>query len=268
MHPQLDAVLSRPFPATICIDGTTNGFKFPLDPSDTSKGFRFLAGLKKRLWFRFWKEHPVKKRKIPKAGWIRWPSCRKDGNDADTALDEAIRTGVAPKPRNDGCRYALSVWNHWREMGHTPVLSQLPVVFMNKGKTSTRLCTAGDYFTTWRNPYSQATELWLWELKTGWPMVPKKPHIMSPPLAYVDLLPWNRWHLQLMYTRLAYLKEMGIVVNQSRVIHSWKVTVNEGEESVGTDAGTLIRWVTKDYPPPDWVREIGDDEEGDIYYEL
>lgn len=258
LHPQLDAVLKRPFVSTICIDGNIRGFKYPLDANDMSRGFALMKGLKKQMARRFWREHPEVKRKRPKKGWKLWPSDNELGSRADREIENAIAYETVPV-----FPYAVAVLDYWRERGHRPVLAQLPVIMMNRSKTSTRVCTAGDYFTLWLNPENGEEELWLWELKTGWPHVPRKPHIMSHPLAYVDLTPFNKWHLQLLYTKLAYEKEMGMKIDQSRVIHCWKKTVKQGD-TTDVEVDTF-KWVTKELPPPDWVQELDEDE---IYYAL
>ena len=217
IHPELDAQLAKPFLATIYID-TAHGFRFPLGPGAGADAI--MEGLHKRMLNRYFRGVRLPEMRMSDSSSFRLPSSKLDGARADRVLEECIRTGKAPPgPGQRGCSdYATAVWQWWRDHGHVPVLAQLPVIL---GRFN--VATAGDYFTIHRCPITQKCTLWLWELKTGWPVVPKKPGIMAPPLAAVWLTPENRWQLQVLLTRLAYERELGIHIDGgARVIHVWK----------------------------------------------
>lgn len=189
IHPEIDKQLAKPFLSSVYID-PLHGFRFPCGEGVQDA---IMEGLHKRMRNRYFRGHKLPAIRRVTEGMLRLPSSKADGSRADDVLEECIRTGQAPPPPGKrGCsEYATAVWNWWREHHHRPVLAQLPVIL-----PKFNVATAGDYFTIHTCPYTKRETLWLWELKTGWPVIPREPDIMSPPLAAIWLTPENRYHLQ------------------------------------------------------------------------
>ncbi len=217
IHPALEAQLAKPFLATIFIDKETSCFRFPVEGRDTP---HTLGGLHVRMRQKFFKGKELPRRIMKKGKEARrLPSSKVDGSRADRALEKAIKTGVAPPATS---KYAAGVWKWWADNGHRPVLAQLPVILVKQN-----IATAGDYFTVHTDEVTGEQRLHLWELKTGWPYVYKKKNLaeadtMSAPLDHIWMTPWNRWQLQVLITRMAYERELGLVIDGgAHVIHAW-----------------------------------------------
>lgn len=187
-------------------------------------------------------------------------SSLKLGKAVERAIDKAVFNNNGKKPRKMHAlaRKVLDVWEE--ELGHDVQVAQLPVVI-----TGGRCCTQGDYFTVDR----ETGELWLWELKTGWPVIPRKPvnflNLRLSPSSNsgkkkrkrttgIPCTPFNKWELQRLITHMAYEKEMGMKIARSRVIHVWK-------EHVTTPFNPKGSWVAKHriHEPSEWANQLGDD---------
>ena len=254
LHPELDLVLGRPFVERICIvDGAIS---YPLDAG----GYARVEGLHRRMRQRFFRGKPLPKINIQKRDTHgnlpkRLGSSKDEGNRADAVLEEAIRTGVPPPgPRKTGSSpYATAAWNYWMDHGHIPVLAQLPVII-----TNANVGTLGDYFTVWCNPRNGEMELCLWELKTGWPVqiAERQQEIMDPPLAHVPLTAINRWHLQVLITKMAYEREMKMRIPKARVLHVYK---ERGDPVPGQKDQSLqytckaVSYEPSQLTPPSWT---------------
>ena len=193
-HPQLTAVLERPFLSTVFFDPVYKCFGYPVPGRDRP---HILGGLHKRMKTKFFNGVEMPRREFKKGTKPRRiGSSKGDGSKADKELELAIGAGQFKARDNDG-PYSYAVWKHWESIGHVPIAAQLPVVL-----PGANLCTAGDYFTI----CTEDGTLHLWELKTGWPVDCKKVRIFEAPLDLVWDLPRNRWQLQVELTRLAYEK--------------------------------------------------------------
>lgn len=204
--PALDEQLAKPFLQQVRIDPSTGCIRCPA--SDTPMG-----GLHRCMRQRFFRNQAPPEYAVRSGTPLRKCSSKQEGSRADAALDAAIESGQAPPDagRRGASIYASGVWQWWRENGHRPVLSQLPVVIPHAW-----VATAGDYFTVHTCPLTGTETLWLWELKTGWPQTQKSPNAMSAPLDHVWITPDNRWLLQLCLTREAYRRELKLEVPLSR----------------------------------------------------
>jgi hypothetical protein len=91
------------------------------------------------------------------------------------------------------------------------------------------LATAGDYFAV----HEATGDLVLIELKCGFPtedhVIRDMPgndandaKVMNPPLAHVPLTSENRWHLQVLLTRMAYERELGLRIDRVHVLNVCK----------------------------------------------
>lgn len=247
LHPEIDRVLAKPFLATVYIDPVTRCFRFPVEGRDP----HILGGLHVRMVQRYFrkKKMPLRQFSTGSLTMRKLPSTKQDGTRADRVLEKAIASGKPPTA--EGIRghspYATAVWNYWKAHNHVPILSQLPVILV-----AANIATAGDYFTLHTDPETGKVTLWLWELKTGWPIVPTKKtrEIMDAPLEHVWLTPWNRWQLQVLLTKLAYERELGMIIDGgARVIHTWR------ERPFGLETyETKIRVDEPDQlDPPNWT---------------
>jgi hypothetical protein len=242
-HPEMDAVLARPFISTVFFNPATKSFGYPVPNKDAP---HVLGGLHARMKTKFFRgvELPKKTKIVGKPR--KMPSSKGDGSRADRELERAIASGAFPlADEGIGGAYARAVWDHWASMGHTPIVAQLPVVIVRAN-----VCTAGDYFTV-----GPDGGLHLWELKTGWPYTRKdgvRESKMSEPLAHVENTAFNRWQLQVELTRMAYQREMGMKIDQSHVIHAWR----EREEGYHKYT-TRVRVMThEDLTPPGWPASV------------
>lgn len=241
-HPELERVLARPFVSTVFFNPGSKSFGFPVPDREHP---HILGGLHARM-----KSKLFQKIELPKVTKIvgkprRLPSSKGDGSRADRELERAIAAGAFPPQGGKEGAYARAVWNHWVSLGHTPVLSQLPVVM-----TRANLCTAGDYFTV----CDEDGSLHLWELKTGWPVSDPKqpPGKMSAPLETVDNTAVNRWQVQVELTRMAYEREMGMKIDGAHVIHAWQER-EEGYHQYTTRVKVIGH---ADLTPPGWPAAV------------
>jgi len=241
LHPELEKVLAKPFLATIHVSPDVGGLTYPI--ADGSGRLARLQGLHYRMLHRFFWRIKVNKGSSSKYGKS---SSAAKGSNADGCLDMAISTGCAPS--NEASPYAAAVWNYWKRNNHQPVLSQLPVVLI-----AANCITAGDYFTLHTDPRTQHVTLWLWELKTGYKARPRDPKYMAPPLRHVPLTPRNRFQLQVLLTKIAYEKELGLKIDGGcRVIHVWEVK--------DTDVCDVEVLEPHQLDPPNWTEQVNVDE--------
>lgn len=237
IHPELDKQLCKPFLSTIFIgrQGNSESYKYPLGNGEYSK----MGGLKERMRFRFF--HGTKIKGSSSSSKKYRGSTAEKGSTADKSIEIAIATGVEPPVSFSSHSYA--VWSYWKKNGHTPVLAQLPVVLVNAN-----LITAGDYFTLHKCPLTGRQTLWLWELKTGYKTNTRKPDMMAEPLGHVPLTPRNRFQLQLLLTKIAYEKELGMKIDHWRVIHVW-----EHKDGKSCDVEVLE---PSELDPPYWAQKV------------
>lgn len=242
-HPELERVIARPFISTVFFNPQTESFGFPVPDREDGEP-HILGGLHARMKSKFFK-----KIELPKVTKIvgkprRLPSSKGEGSRADKSLERAIKEGAFP---DNASPYGRAVWDHWTEMGHVPVMAQLPVVM-----TRANLCTAGDYFTV----STEDGSLHLWELKTGWPLpaaaAPGQPGTMSAPLSLVENTAVNRWQVQVELTRMAYEREMGMKIDAAHVIHAWQER-EEGRHEYTTRVKVIEH---ADLSPPGWPSAV------------
>lgn len=243
----LQAQLEKPFLSTIVVSG--RGFCFPLENGEGA--MHHAGGLHARMKTKFFRGQETHLVKPYVLGTFprRKGSSIVEGKRADRLLATAISTLTRPSEK-DGDGYATAVWDYWESKGHTPVLTQLPV-YMIKAN----IATAGDYFTIEKS----TGKLWLWELKTGWPISDKKKAHLTmgsdalAPLS-IPLKPKNKWHLQALITQLAYERELGLVIDGgAHVIHTW----TEREEG---DVELRYRIKCKEVLRPEWVDAVDRNE--------
>jgi hypothetical protein len=231
LHPELARVTAIPFLAGIAIDDKTEGHYFTLNGKK-----EIHDGLHKRMHRRFFRKYKKKHRKITKKT-RRFPSTKKDGAEAGGNVEAFMRgDGVL----DDMNPYAIEAINWWIANGHQLQASEIPVVLPHA-----RIITRGDFFTVKHNTETNKDELWLWELKTGYPHVPRHPIRMASPLITVHCTPWNIYQLQLLFTRMAYERELEMKIDHSRVIHVWKERAKDKSFSYKCAV----------YAPPKWVEE-------------
>jgi hypothetical protein len=227
LHPALDEQLRKPFLSTIYVDRLTKSLRYPLGEGQAPA---IMDGLHRRMLHRFFCGEPLNNAYNAKSWPKHMRSSEVEGTRADRALANSIRTGEPPPPAHHKgtSPYAAAVWKYWRDNHHRPVLAQLPVIIVHA-----RTATAGDYFTVHRCPFTQRETLCLWELKTGYPKVPKRPKAMTipmpPPLPgqqeaeTVPLTPLNRYYMQVLLTQMAYERELGLRIDGTvRVIHVFR----------------------------------------------
>lgn len=234
IHPELEAVLSRPFLSTIYVDPKTRSLRYPMADG---RGVAIMDGLHRRMLYRFFQGIELNNTYSKKPWPKRLRSSKEEGSRADNALAEAIRTGQPPPSAHHAgaSDYATAVWEYWKEHHHRPVLAQLPVIIIHA-----LTATAGDYFTVHRCPFTKKETLCLWELKTGYPKgkknddaeynmtIPMPPlpgfeEIPNPPKEQVPLTSVNRYYLQVLLTQMAYERELGLKIDGTvQVINVYK----------------------------------------------
>lgn len=227
LHPVLLAALKRGFVTKVQYDGRSYRFG--------SIRYRGLhSSLEKAYYPLDWR---IKQRhyKTKKRG-----SSKHQGKAVEAAIDRCVFDG---KPLRQ--RMARAVVKQWETMGHRVVAGQWPVLLYRKG-----ICTQADYITEDR----ETGGLWMWELKTGWPVIPRKPKCFrSLPIPadsgiVPECTPFARWDMQRAMTHRAMVKDAEIPLVGSRVIHVW-------EEQVKTPFKPEKHWVAKVkvHKPLNWV---------------
>ena len=185
-------------------------------PSGTPGCFKRFPGLINKIKRRFYSDYiPCKRRRRTK----KKGSGVKVGAAADKYITNAILEDRCDEKFPKRCSmYAKKALIFWRERGHQLQAAQLPVI-MKKNKCITQ----GDYFTVKKNAVG-LLELWMWELKTGWPpgASGRKQKKFTRPLDEVNCSPFNIWQLQRQFTHWAYEEELGIKIHASRILHIYK----------------------------------------------
>lgn len=228
LHPVLLAALKRGFVTQVRYDGKSYRFG--------SKRYRGLhSALESAFYPLNWR---IKQRhyKTKKRG-----SSRKQGKAVERAIDRHVFEG---KPLRQ--RMAKAVVAKWKEMGHRVVAAQWPVLLYRKG-----ICTQADYITE-----DRATGgLWMWELKTGWPVIPRSPKAFRnlPSGVAAGCTPFARWDMQRAMTHRALVRDAEIPLVASRIIHVW-------EEQTKTPFDPKPHWVArcKVLQPLEWVERHAD----------
>lgn len=253
IHPALDQILLRPFVSSVFID-ENGSIAFPVGDNKIARVTGLHTCMKNRF-FRGISPHKIIVQTPDAYGNLpkRLASSKNIGSAADRALENAIRTGQPPSSKDSP--YAEAVWKYWSQSGHVPVLAQLPVII-----SKANVGTMGDYFTVYQNPRTETRELWLWELKTGWQEPKAKPEIMDPPLSHVPITAINRWNLQVLLTKMAYERELGLKIDFARVIQVYQ----EREDVVpGSDKAGMSKqyhsvvkiYTPADLTPPRWTED-------------
>jgi hypothetical protein len=169
-------------------------------------------------------------------------------------VDEDIGLYVAgEKTLKDTHPMACALIEHIESLGHTMQAAQVPV------EVEPWRVTQADWLTR----DSETGELWLWEVKTGYPVgLHRKQKQFTGAHAGVDCTKLNQWHLQLLYTKRA-LEAAGVKVAHSRVIqiHEKKdVTPNKMKRGRGSSAFYVI---DKHVPPP-WTQQHAAPRQGQL----
>jgi hypothetical protein len=121
------------------------------------------------------------------------------------------------------------------------------------------VATCGDYFAV----HEQSGELTLIELKCGFPVEDYKmdpavaPMVMNPPLNDVPLTSENRWHLQVLLTRLAYERELNMRIPRVHVLNVFKAT----------DMKTAVSYQCRLIDQPEWTRSLEQGGRLNVLYE-
>lgn len=156
------------------------------------------------------------------------------GKRVDKEIGE-ILNGTRSMGRN---KLTNALLQHWVHMGHTLLVSQLPVEIPGWDKM-----TQADLITRCDADGS----LHLWEIKTGMPigLYRKDGMLCGQAFQNVPYTKFNAWHLQLQYTRACLEKSASIPIPiaQSHVIQVYE-----------TKKEPFI--VVKQHEPPKWIKSV------------
>lgn len=212
--PELDALVARGFVDKISSSSSTNGGGrgggYVID------GTRFTGlhwQLKRRYYPLEYKVVRQRTRTTRKCG-----SSRALGKAVERAIDRHVFEG---KPLRNALAKAV-VRTLREDFNQEIVAAQLPVLC-----TELQCVTQCDYIA--RNIHDGS--LHVWELKTGWPVVPRSPPSMRGALSGVACTPFNQWDLQCAWTARALERDARLPLGgEGRVIHVWRHSGGGGGE--------------------------------------
>lgn len=169
----------------------------------------------------------------------------KKGQLIDSQLDLAVE-GKKPEGRTKWHRMTLALLEYWRVRGHTLQATQIPVELCNGWGRMTK----ADVITK-----APDGKLWLWEIKTGYPVgfYRKQKWFQSAPLKDIDCTQQNIWFLQLHYTHQALHTNAGIrIEGGARIL---QVYAKKGEKQLTLEERTPPEWLTSRVPL--WAPPLG-----------
>lgn len=161
----------------------------------------------------------------------------KQGQLIDAQLDLAVEGKQPQGARKKWHRMTLALLAYWRDKGHTLQASQVPVELANGWGRMTKT----DMITR----CEADGKLWLWEIKTGYPVgfYRKQKTFTSPPFTDIPCTQENIWFLQLHYTNQALYTNAGIrIEGGARVL---QVYTKKGEKAP----------IIEERAPPSWLIE-------------
>lgn len=164
-------------------------------------------------------------------------SSRAQGKAVERAIDRHVFEGKTLRQR-----MAKAVIATWRAMNHEVQAAQWPVLLWRKN-----ICTQVDYLTQ----DMETGELWMWELKTGWPVCPRSPKRFRNLPERMPCTPFTRWDMQRAMTHWALVNDANIPIAASRIIHVWE----QKERASPWEKGETWRAKVKVMEPIDWVEK-------------